>query len=86
MVNVEPAHLDYGNIEVLTDVPRHITISNESLIPATFASRLVRPRTVFRVDPSHGEIPPQGKMTMVITANLDDCLQLVLLCFLLMTI
>ena len=75
-MNVEPTHVDYGNIEVLMDVPRHITVSNESLIPATFSARLVRPtRPVFRVDPSSGEISPQGRVTLVIVANLDDCLQ-----------
>ena len=75
VVNVEPSVLDFGAIEVLQNVPRHVNISNESLIPATFTVRLVRPRSVFTVEPTSGQIAPLGRSTLVVTANLDDSLQ-----------
>ena len=75
MVNVEPSVLDFGAIEVLQNVPRHVNISNESLIPATFNVRLVSPRSVFTVEPTSGQIGPLGRSTLVVTANIDDSLQ-----------
>ena len=75
VVNVEPNVLDFGAIEVLQNVPRHVNISNESLIPAAFSVCLVSPRSVFTVEPTSGQIAPLGRSTLVVTANLDDSLQ-----------
>lgn len=42
VVQVTPFELDWGNIPVLLDVERYLTLSNESLIPAKFICSTVK--------------------------------------------
>ncbi len=42
VVHIMPLDLDWGQIPVLTDTPKIIRLSNESLIPAKFAAHMVR--------------------------------------------
>jgi len=41
VVHVTPLSLDWGQIPVLTDVVRVITLSNESLVPSRFTAHMV---------------------------------------------
>lgn len=41
VVHVTPLSLDWGQIPVLTDVSRVVTLSNESLIPSRFTAHMV---------------------------------------------
>ena len=50
-----------------------ITMNNAKLY-ISFIFQL-RPNTVFSVEPSEGEIPPEAEMTLTVTANLDDCVR-----------
>ena len=42
VVSVEPATLDFGQVQVLAPVPMNLLVSNESPIPAGFRATLVR--------------------------------------------
>ena len=75
MVHVMPLDMDWGQIPVLVDSPKTVRLSNESLIPAKFTAHMTRPNTVWRVEPDHGEIPPEEQMDLTITACLDDCVR-----------
>ena len=77
VVHIMPLDLDWKEIPVLTDTSKIIRLSNESLIPAKFTAHMVRPNSVWRVEPSSGEIPPEDQMELTITACLDDCVRLV---------
>ncbi|CAH1779299.1 unnamed protein product [Owenia fusiformis] len=75
VVHVMPLNLDWGQIPVLTEVSKTLLLSNESLIPAKFTSHMVRPNSVWNVEPRDGEIPPEETMELTVTANLDDCVR-----------
>ncbi|XP_052230840.1 hydrocephalus-inducing protein-like isoform X4 [Dreissena polymorpha] len=75
VVHVMPLELDWGTVPVLQDKCKKILLSNESLIPAKFTAHMVRPKSVYRVDPSDGEIPPEQSMEITVTACLDDCVR-----------
>ena len=38
----------------------------------------VRPKSVYRVSPVEGEIPPERSLEITVTACLDDCVRYVL--------
>ncbi|XP_064641495.1 hydrocephalus-inducing protein-like isoform X2 [Lineus longissimus] len=75
VVHVEPLEINWGQIPVLTDTPATIYLSNESLIPAKFTAHMVRPSSVWTVEPRDGEIPPEEEATLTVTARLDDCVR-----------
>ncbi|XP_019628796.1 PREDICTED: hydrocephalus-inducing protein homolog [Branchiostoma belcheri] len=75
VVHVAPTELDWGDIQVLTDVHRTVQLSNESLIPAPFSAQMMRPGSVWRVEPQEGVIPPESAQELVLTAHLDDCIR-----------
>ena len=42
VVHVTPTEMDWGQTQVLKDISRIVTLSNESLIPAPFTCHMVR--------------------------------------------
>ncbi|XP_072277434.1 hydrocephalus-inducing protein homolog [Pyxicephalus adspersus] len=72
VVYVQPSELDFGNIPVLTDVPRTLSLSNQSLIPAPFQVTMIRKHSLWHVEPSCGEVPAQGEIHLTLVAHLDD--------------
>lgn len=40
-MHITPSDLDWGVVPVLTSIPKVITLSNESLIPARFTANMV---------------------------------------------
>ncbi|KAG8437289.1 hypothetical protein GDO86_008117 [Hymenochirus boettgeri] len=72
VVHVYPTEVNFGNIKVLTDVTRTLHLSNQSLIPARFLAHMMGKRSLWRIEPSDGEVPPQGEMQLTIVAHLDD--------------
>jgi hydrocephalus-inducing protein len=75
VVHISPQSLDWGIIPVLTDKPMTLVLSNESLIPAKFTAHMVRPKSAFRVEPREGEVGPEKRLELTVTANLDDCVR-----------
>ncbi|XP_068116429.1 hydrocephalus-inducing protein homolog [Hyperolius riggenbachi] len=72
VIHVHPSELDFGSIPVLTDIYRTLRLSNQSLIPAPFQASMVRKRSLWRVEPSSGEVPAEGEVHLMIVAHLDD--------------
>ncbi|XP_028813720.1 hydrocephalus-inducing protein homolog [Denticeps clupeoides] len=66
--------LDFGTIPVLTDVSSILQLSNRSPIPARFNAQMARRRSLWRVEPSEGEIPAEGVQEIHLVAHLDDTL------------
>ncbi len=77
VVHVTPTELDWGQTPVLTDVTKIVTLSNESLIPAPFCCTLMRPNSLWRVEPVEAEIPPEESLDVKLTVHLDDCIRYV---------
>ncbi|XP_033116735.1 hydrocephalus-inducing protein homolog isoform X2 [Anneissia japonica] len=75
VVHVTPHEIDWGQTQVLTDVTRTVELSNESLIPAEFTCSLVRPNSLWKVEPASGVIPPEEALEIKVTVNLDDCIK-----------
>ncbi|XP_071959113.1 hydrocephalus-inducing protein homolog isoform X2 [Antedon mediterranea] len=75
VVHVTPHAIDWGQTQVLTDVTRMVELSNESLIPAEFSCSLVRPNSLWKVEPASGVIPPEETLQVKVTVNLDDCIR-----------
>ncbi|XP_053402100.1 hydrocephalus-inducing protein homolog isoform X11 [Mercenaria mercenaria] len=75
VVHVMPLDLDWNVIPVLQDKPKKILLSNESLIPARFTAHMVRPKSVYRVEPADGEIPPEKSIEITVAACPDDCVR-----------
>ncbi|XP_044126636.1 hydrocephalus-inducing protein homolog [Bufo gargarizans] len=74
VVHVDPSEVDFGDIPVLTDVSRTIRLCNQSLIPAPFQASMMRKRSLWRVDPGCGQVPPEGEVHLTLVAHLDDTL------------
>ncbi|KAL5021171.1 hypothetical protein ScPMuIL_000326 [Solemya velum] len=72
VVHIQPMDLDWGLVPVLTNTPKTILLSNESLIPAKFTAHMVRPKTVFKVIPPNGVIEPEKCIELTVVAHLDD--------------
>ncbi|XP_063801928.1 hydrocephalus-inducing protein homolog isoform X2 [Pseudophryne corroboree] len=72
VVHVQPSEMDFGNIPVLNDVSKTLRLCNQSLIPAPFRATMKRRRSLWRIEPSSGEVPPEGEVHLVLVAYLDD--------------
>ena len=46
VVHISPLEIDWGQIQVLTDIPKIIRLSNESLIPAHFSTSMVSSNSI----------------------------------------
>ena len=77
VVHVMPLELDWQHVAVLSDTPKMVRLTNESLIPARFTAHMTRPNSVWRVEPASGEIPPEGQLELSVTACLNDCVRFV---------
>ncbi|XP_056138426.1 hydrocephalus-inducing protein homolog [Lampris incognitus] len=73
-VHVQPPELAFGKIPVLTDVTRVLNLFNQSPIPAPFTARMVRSKSPWDVEPSDGEVPPEGQLELRLVAHLKDTL------------
>ncbi|KAM7413943.1 hypothetical protein PAMA_018980 [Pampus argenteus] len=74
IVHVKSRQLDFGRIPVLTDVTRALHLSNQSPIPARFTARRSHRKSFWRVEPSEGEVPPEGQLELRVVAHLKDTL------------
>ncbi|XP_035275425.1 hydrocephalus-inducing protein homolog [Anguilla anguilla] len=75
VVHVSAPEVDFGAVPVLTDVSRTLRLSNQSPVPARFQAQMVRSRSLWRVEPSEGEVPPEGEAELRLVAHLDDTLR-----------
>ena len=75
VVHIMPLDLDWKEITVLTDNSKIFRLSNESLIPAKFTAHMVRPNSVWRVEPPSGEIPAEDQLELTVTACLNDAIR-----------
>ncbi|XP_074055255.1 hydrocephalus-inducing protein homolog isoform X3 [Macrotis lagotis] len=74
VVNVYPDKIDFGNIFVLKDTTMTLHLSNQSFIPASFTAQLISQKSLWKVLPDEGTIPPESEVLLMVTANLDDML------------
>ncbi|KAM7396206.1 hypothetical protein PAMP_019263 [Pampus punctatissimus] len=74
IVHVKSRQLDFGRIPVLTDVTRALHLLNQSPIPARFTARRSHRKSFWRVEPSEGEVPPEGQLELRVVAHLKDTL------------
>ncbi|XP_051916753.1 hydrocephalus-inducing protein homolog isoform X2 [Hippocampus zosterae] len=74
LLQCQNQHLEFGKIPVLTDVTKTIPLSNQSPIPACFTARMSQGKSPWHVEPSEGEVPPQGQLELKVVANLKDTL------------
>ncbi|XP_078257666.1 hydrocephalus-inducing protein homolog [Rhinoraja longicauda] len=72
VVYITSTQIDWGKICVLTDFPKTICLSNESLIPANVTAKMALENSKWRVEPSETVIPPHGQVDVTIIAHLDD--------------
>ncbi|TMW60398.1 hypothetical protein Poli38472_000440 [Pythium oligandrum] len=72
IVELDQSELHWGNCTCLVDHERVLTMTNRSLIPASFKTFIRSARSKFLVDLKEGTIAPNDSATLVLTANLDD--------------
>ncbi|XP_051884712.1 hydrocephalus-inducing protein homolog [Pristis pectinata] len=72
VVHITSTEIDWGKIQVLSDVPKTICLSNESLIPANVTAKMALEHSKWRLEPSEAVIPPHGHVDLTIMAHLDD--------------
>ncbi|XP_064015890.1 LOW QUALITY PROTEIN: hydrocephalus-inducing protein homolog [Pogoniulus pusillus] len=72
VVSVHPSSIDLGSVQVLQDSSRSLQLCNQSPIPASFRARLPAGGSCWRVEPSQGEVPAGGEVSLRVTANLRD--------------
>lgn len=74
VVYVHPTQIDFGNIYVLKDSFRTLTLSNQSLIPALFKAHMAHKKSHWTIEPKEGKVPPESDVELTLTANLNDIL------------
>ncbi|NWY64746.1 HYDIN protein, partial [Erithacus rubecula] len=72
VVCVQPGEINFGTIQVLQDSSEILQLSNQAGIPAPFWIEMAGKRSPWRIEPSKGVIPPMSKVSVIVTANLDD--------------
>ncbi|XP_048461536.1 hydrocephalus-inducing protein homolog [Rhincodon typus] len=72
VVHLSSTKIDWGKIKVLTDVPKTICLSNESLIPARVTAKMTLENPKWRLEPSEMVIPPLQHKDLYVVAHLDD--------------
>ncbi|XP_058530078.1 hydrocephalus-inducing protein homolog isoform X1 [Ochotona princeps] len=72
VIYVHPTQIDFGNIYVLKDSSRILSLSNQSFIPALFRARMARKKSLWTIEPTEGIVPPEADFQLAVTANLDD--------------
>ncbi|EDV21657.1 uncharacterized protein TRIADDRAFT_30117, partial [Trichoplax adhaerens] len=75
VLHVTPKELDYGETRVLSNANRKIKVTNESLIPAQFKATMLRPHSVFSIQPTTGLIQPEETLYLDLFANLNDSIR-----------
>ncbi|XP_051830566.1 hydrocephalus-inducing protein homolog [Antechinus flavipes] len=74
VVHVFPEKLDFGNIYVLKDSTKILHLSNQSFITACFSAHLASRKSLWKISPDEGIVPPESEVLLTVTANLDDML------------
>ncbi|XP_038663072.1 hydrocephalus-inducing protein homolog [Scyliorhinus canicula] len=72
VVHLSSTSIDWGKIQVLTDVPKTIRLSNESLIPARVTAKMTLENPKWHLEPSEIVIPPLEHIDLNVVAHLDD--------------
>ncbi|XP_071973078.1 hydrocephalus-inducing protein homolog isoform X2 [Engystomops pustulosus] len=72
VVHVEPSEVNFGDVPVLSEITRTLCLYNQSVISAPFQASMMRKRSLWRVEPSCGEVPPEGEVHLNLVAYLDD--------------
>ncbi|XP_078068145.1 hydrocephalus-inducing protein-like [Mustelus asterias] len=72
VLHLSSTKIDWGKIPVLTDVPKTICLSNESLIPAKVTAKMTLENPKWRLEPSEFVIPPLEHIDLSVVAHLDD--------------
>jgi hydrocephalus-inducing protein len=73
VVSVSPASINLGKIPVLQQCSRDITLTNESLIPATYHCTLLPANSPFSVQSASNVIAANQSQTLTIHVCLKDC-------------
>ena len=71
-ISLSTKEVNFDQIDVLQDVEQDLIVSNNSLISAPFKCSFSDGCSVFRVEPSQGEIGPNESCLLKVKANLDD--------------
>ncbi|XP_016051807.1 PREDICTED: hydrocephalus-inducing protein homolog [Miniopterus natalensis] len=74
VIYVYPTQIDFGNIYVLKELSRTVSLSNQSLIPGLFQARMAHKKSLWTIEPSEGTVPPEADVQLTLTANLNDTL------------
>ncbi|XP_048648423.1 hydrocephalus-inducing protein homolog isoform X1 [Marmota marmota marmota] len=74
VIYVHPTQVDFGNIYVLKDSSRILTLANQSFIPALFRARMAHEKSLWTIEPNEGTVPAEGDFPLTLTANLNDIL------------
>uniref|UniRef100_A0A8C3T1C3 HYDIN axonemal central pair apparatus protein n=1 Tax=Chelydra serpentina TaxID=8475 RepID=A0A8C3T1C3_CHESE len=72
VVYMDPAQIDFGNIQVLKDASCTLHLSNQTVIPAPFWAQMACSHSLWRIEPSEGVVPPEAEISLTLIANLDD--------------
>ncbi|XP_042636791.1 hydrocephalus-inducing protein homolog [Orycteropus afer afer] len=74
VIYVHPTQIDFGDVYVLKDSSSVLTLSNQSFIPALFRTWMARKKSLWKVEPVEGMVPPESDFQLEVTANLNDVL------------
>ncbi|XP_072492710.1 hydrocephalus-inducing protein homolog isoform X2 [Notamacropus eugenii] len=74
VIHVFPDRIDFGHIYVLKDTSKTLHLSNQSFITAFFTAHLFNKKSLWKITPDEGTVPPESEVLLTVTANLDDML------------
>ncbi|XP_069882349.1 hydrocephalus-inducing protein homolog isoform X1 [Dipodomys merriami] len=74
VIYIHPHQVDFGEIYVLKDSTRILSLSNQSFIPAYFRAYMANKKSLWTVGPYEGMVPPETDIALELTANLNDIL------------
>ncbi|XP_064242899.1 hydrocephalus-inducing protein homolog isoform X1 [Passer domesticus] len=72
VVYVHPREINFGSIPVLEDCFQTLHLANQCHLPATFRVEMAGKDSCWRIEPSHGVVPPKCDTSVTVVANLND--------------
>ncbi|OHT13016.1 hypothetical protein TRFO_03418 [Tritrichomonas foetus] len=71
-IKLSTSSIHFGNIPVLKPATAKLTITNASLIPASFTISIQNDIRIFSCEPTCGDIEPNDSVVVKVVAKLDD--------------
>jgi hydrocephalus-inducing protein len=72
IVNVDPAVLDWGNVNCLEPVTRYVKVTNDSVIDASVRAFMKTKNSLWTIEPKSLQLKPHETVSVAMTLTIDE--------------